>query len=206
VRLAILVIASSIAIACGGSDVSDSMGFFVTSESAGDGGNLGGLSGADARCQELARGAGSRKSQWRAYLSTSAEGGSAGVNARDRIGAGPWFNARGVQVASSVAELHADGNLLGGTTSLTESGEQVGYYHDILTGSAPDGTLASINATCRNWTSTSGRSVVGHSNKQGNCCGERATSWNSAHETEGCTLRSLQATGGQGRFYCFALD
>lgn len=94
-------------------------------------------------------------------------------------------------MANSVAELHSDGDLLGGTTSLTEAGEQVGYDHDILTGSAPDGTLASPNATCRNWTSAiTGRAVVGHSNRQGNCCGDRAASWNSAHETEGCSMRS----------------
>lgn len=208
-KLAILTfvaIQGCVATACSTPEISDSMSFFVSATPGGDGGNLGGLAGADARCQAFAKAVGSRKLQWRAYLSAAAEGGSAEVRARDRIGSGPWFNAHGVRVADSVGQLHSDGNLLGGTTSLTEKGEEVGYYHDILTGSNPDGTLASGNATCQNWTSTSGRAVVGHSNKQGSCCGERAQSWNSAHETEGCSTGSLQATGGQGRLYCFALD
>ena len=128
------------------------------------------------------------------------------MNARDRIGPAPWFNAKGVQIAASLKDLHEATNGLGQMTSLDELGEPVGYFHDMMTGSDPDGTLANDNLTCRNWTSTQGRAMVGHSNKQASCCGDRATSWNSAHESRGCTLSALQAMGGNARFDCFAAN
>jgi hypothetical protein len=188
-----------------------SMSFFLTSAGPGNGANLGGLAGADAHCQTLAAAAGAGGRTWRAYLSTSAAGGQVAVNARDRIGAGPWYNARGVRVASNVAELHGEGSALGKHGSLTERGDTVNgrgdtpNRHDILTGSQPDGTAFPDTAdrTCRNWTSgADGSAQVGHHDRQGG--GERPTSWNSAHPSRGCSQENLRATGGDGLFYCFA--
>jgi len=127
------------------------MTFFVTSIPAGDGGNIGGLEGADAQCQRLAEAAGSKGRHWRAYLSAAAEGGRPAVNARDRIGKGPWFNSRGVQIAASLDELHSGKNGIGRNTALIESGEKVNFPHDMMTGSNADSTLAAGDATCRNW-------------------------------------------------------
>lgn len=183
----------------------DTMTFFVTSVPAGDGGNLGGLVGADAHCQTLAEAAGSRNRQWRAYLSTAAEGGQAAVNARDRLGNGPWHNARGVLIASSLQHLHSDSNHISRPNAMQEHGERVFFPHDILTGSEADGTVASGDATCGNWTSTAGRAVFGHSDKVGNI-GPTSNSWNSAHLSNGCTLAKLQETGSGGLFYCFAMN
>src|SRR5690606_23168794 len=151
----------------------------------GDGANLGGLAGADAHCQRLAEAVGAGNKTWRAYLSTTAEGGQPAVNARDRIGSGPWYNAKGVMVAENVDHLHSDDNNLGKETSLSEKGEQINgrgdtpNMHDILTGSLPDGR-ASEN-TCSNWTSNAsdGSAMVGHHDRQGG--GQNPTSWNSAH-------------------------
>jgi len=183
------------------------MSFFVTSVAAGDGGNLGGLTGADAHCQRLALPAGSRKEHWHAYLSAAAEGAHAAVNARDRIGAGPWFNAKGVEIAKNVEDLHGAGNQLGEGTSLDEKGGFVfAGMHDILTGSNADGTLAAGDTTCGNWTSTHGHAMVGHSNKAGSIGGDRARSWNSAHLSVGCTMGALRTQGGGGLLYCFAVD
>ena len=126
------------------------------------------------------------------------------MNARDRIGRGPWFNARGVQVAADIDELHRS-NALGDKTSLNELGESPGYWHDMMTGSNPDGTLANGDVTCGNWTSTRGHVLVGHSDKGGRYGGNRATSWNSAHSS-GCTITALQSMGGKAHFYCFAAD
>src|SRR5688500_11228264 len=169
------------------------MSFFVTSMSPGTG-NLGGLAGADAHCRSLAQAAGSPKREWRAYLSAPAANGQPATNARDRIGTGPWVNAMGVQVAASVDELHTD-NRLGTRNSLNEWGEIVhGSMHDILTGSQPDGTLASGESTCGGWTSTGGQAIVGHSNKTGGGAAPRPTSWNSAHQSYGCGARDLEAT------------
>ena len=204
----LVVAASSFIAACrqASPDSGELMSFFVTSTQAGNGGNMGGLAGADAHCQKLAEAVGSRKRQRRAYLSAADEGGQPAVSARDRIGHGPWFNAEGVQVAASVEDLHGPSNNLGPKTSLNELGKPVGYYHDMLTGSNPDGTLASGDVTCWNWTSTNGRAMVGHSNKQVSCCGDRAKSWNSAHKSEGCRLSALEVMGGAALFYCFAAD
>lgn len=188
------------------------MSFFITSAGPGNGANLGGLAGADQHCQTLAAAAGAATRSWRAYLSTSASGGQATVNARDRIGRGPWYNARRTLVARSVAELHSDSNRLGKETVLNERGEVVGgrgdtpNRHDILTGSQLDGTAFSDDAdrTCRNWTSSSeGSAQVGHHDRQGG--GANPTSWNSAHASRGCSQENLRSTGGDGLFYCFAL-
>jgi hypothetical protein len=189
-----------------GCDSTHTMSFFVTSVPTGDGGNLGGLAGADAHCQKLAAEVGSPR-HWRAYLSATADAGHAVVNARDRIGQGPWFNSQGVQIAAGLDDLHGPGNRLGGRTSLDERGNFVlAGVHDILTGSNPDGTVGTGDATCHNWTSTDGHAMVGHSNKVGSIGGDRARSWNSAHLSEGCSMAALQKLGSGALLYCFAID
>jgi len=192
------------------------MSFFITSAGSGDGANLGGLAGADKICQTLAAAAGGGGKTWHAYLSAAAANGQPAVNARDRIGKGPWFNAKGVQVAASVADLHSDANKLGKDGSLTEKGAVVNgrgdtpNTHDILTGSNADGTLSSkADNTCGNWTkNNAGRggstARVGHHDKQGG--GDAPNSWNSAHDTNACSQPDLVATGGAGLFYCFAIN
>jgi hypothetical protein len=187
------------------------MSFFITSSGPGKGADLGGLAGADQHCQSLAAAAGAGGRKWRAYLSTA---GAGGVNARDRIGKGPWYNAKGVRVAESVADLHSETNNLGKQTSLNEKGEVVNgrgdkpNRHDILTGSQPDGTAMSGSpetVACGNWTSSGdGSAQMGHHDKQGG--GANPNSWNSAHGSKGCSQQNLQATGGDGLFYCFAID
>ena len=181
------------------------MTFFVTSDEAKRGGNLGGLTGADERCQALADAVGAGQRSWHAYLSAAAANGEA-VNARDRIGRGPWINANGAEIASSVEDLHRADNRIRNATALDERGQPVGYWHDMLTGSNPDGTLASGDVTCRNWTSTQGHALVGHSDRGGEYGGARAASWNSAHTTSACTLPAFESAGGKGRFYCFAIN
>lgn len=190
------------------------MSFFVTSTVKGTG-DLGGLAGADAQCQALATAAGRGGVTWHAYLSTQGPGA---VNARDRIGAGPWFNQKGAKIGDSVAQLHGDtldfgrmGVALGKFFSLTEKGEMVNgvgdqpNQHDILTGSQPDGRAypAGADKTCNNWSSAdAGSARLGHSDKQGGGTG----SWNSAHDSRGCSAPGLISTGGSGRFYCFAVN
>ncbi|HYI96909.1 MAG TPA: hypothetical protein VEX68_25425 [Bryobacteraceae bacterium] len=190
----------------------DKMSFFITSSGPGNGAALGGLAGADQHCQNLAKAAGSTKT-WRAYLSATAADGKPAVNAKDRIGKGPWMNSKGVVVATSVADLHSDNNKLGKENSLTEKGEVVNgrgdtpNQHDILTGSQLDGTVTPGDAdtTCKNWTSTGeGSANVGHHDRQGG--GTNPTSWNFAHGSKGCTQANLVATGGAGKFYCFATN
>jgi hypothetical protein len=188
------------------------LGFFITSVGKGDGANLGGLAGADAHCQSLAAAAGAGGRTWRAYLSASAAAGQPAVNAKDRIGSGPWYNAKGVMVAQNVADLHNDATTkLGKENSLTEKGAVVNgrgdtpNMHDILTGSNLDGTLATGtgDTTCGNWTSNgTGSALVGHHDRQGG--GANPNSWNSAHPSKGCSQANLVATGGNGFFYCFA--
>lgn len=189
------------------------MSFFLTSEGSGDGANLGGLAGADAHCQNLAEAVGAGDKTWHAYLSVTAEAGQPAVNARDRIGDGPWFNFAGVQVADDVADLHSDGNRLGKEGSLSEKGEQINgrgdepNMHDILTGSDTEGRVVagSEDSTCSNWTSNAeGSAMVGHHDKQGG--GDNPNSWNSAHASRGCSQANLQGTGGNGLLYCFAID
>jgi len=202
------------------------MSFFITSAGSGQGADLGGLAGADAHCQTLARAAGSPASKtWRAYLSANAAGGQSAVNARDRIGRGPWFNAKGVQIAASLEDLHSENAKTGKEGSLTEKGATVNgrgdtpNMHDILTGSDAQGRLAVAptpaagaapnpaggDMTCMNWTSSStGRANVGHHDRQGG--GQAPTSWNAAHATSGCSQQQLVGTGGAGLFYCFATN
>ncbi len=186
------------------------MSFFITSEGPGDGADLGGLAGADQHCQSLAAAAGAGGKTWRAYLSATASGGQAAVNARDRIGDGPWYNANGVMVAENVADLHSDNNKLSKENSVSEEGGVINgrgdspNRHDIITGTNSDGTVA--ESTCGNWASNAGdgSANVGHHDRQGG--GADPTSWNNAHASRGCGQADLQGTGGNGLFYCFAID
>jgi hypothetical protein len=192
------------------------MTFFVTSVGKGNGADLGGLEGADAHCAALAKAAGAKATNWRAYLSTTMPGGDAGVNARDRIGKGPWRNAKGVVVAKNVNDLHSAKNNLNKQTSLTEKGEIVTgsgdtpNQHDILTGSDPAGmySTAGGDTTCGNWTkSGEGSAIVGHHDRAGLKKETRhMTSWNSSHGSRGCSQDNLKASGGAGLFYCFAAN
>jgi hypothetical protein len=183
--------------------------FFITSAGSGNGANLGGLTGADAICQRLGASVGAGSKTWHAYLSTSATTGQPAVNARDRIGKGPWQNAKGVVVAKDVNDLHSDANKLGKENSLTEKGATVNgrgdnpNTHDMLTGSGLDGKALSGDLTCNNWTSSAaGSAQLGHFDKQGG--GQNPNSWNSAHASNGCSQANLVSTGGAGLFYCFA--
>ena len=187
------------------------MTFFITSAGPGDGANLGGLEGADAHCEMLADAQGAGGMGWMAYLSTINEDGSAAVNARDRIGTGPWHNQAGVLVASDVDELHSDAANLTKESILTEMGDMVSgrgddvNMHDILTGSNMDGSAYTGEGydNCGNWTSNGeGSAAVGHHDRTGG--GANPTSWNSAHPSRGCSQENLQGTGGNGLFYCFA--
>ena len=187
--------------------------FFLTSRGPGAGGNLGGLAGADRHCQMLATAEGAGDHTWRAYLSTAAAATEPAVNARDRIGSGPWYNAEGTLVAANLDELHGPASRIGKDTAVTERVDIVNgagdtpNMHDILTGSRPDGTAFSSeeDLSCRNWTSAGqGRAQVGHHDRTGQTPG--ISSWNSAHSSRGCSQTDLQATGGAGLFYCFAVD
>ena len=191
------------------------MTFFITSAGPGNAANLGGLAGADRHCQTLAAAVGAGNRTWSAYLSTSTSGGQAAVSARDRIGQGPWHNAKGDLIAQNVADLHGDiqrdRNNLHKGTALNEKGEVVNgrgdrpNRHDILTGSQSDGRAYTDNAdhTCQNWTgSGAGSAQVGHHDRQGG----GNTSWNSAHGSRGCSQENLRSSGGDGLFYCFAID
>jgi hypothetical protein len=199
--------------------------FFITSVGLGDGANLGGLAGADAHCQKLAEAVGAGGHTWRAYLSTQATATEPAINARDRIGTGPWYNARGVRIAVGLSDLHGDtlaqarhGNLINIVTALTETGEIVPgeirpadtdsrNQHDILTGTQADGMAFTdtLDRTCRNWTSSSpeGSANVGHHDR---ITTFTSPSWNSAHASLGCSQEKLMASGGAGQFYCFAAD
>jgi hypothetical protein len=192
-----------------------SMTFFVTSVGSGNGADLGGLAGADKHCQDLAAAAGAGSHTWHAYLSTS---GAGGVNARDRIGSGPWTNAKGVVVAKSVDDLHSAGNNLTKQTSLNEKGGVVNgrgdtpNMHDALTGSQPDGhaIAGDQDMTCKNWTSSAaGAAMLGHIDRQGLRDDDASKSWNSSHPSRGpgggCSQDDLKSTGGAGLFYCFAV-
>lgn len=191
------------------------MTFFVTSAGKGNGADLGGLEGADAHCNALAAAAGSKRSAWKAYLSTTAPGGEAGVNARDRIGKGPWKNAKGVVVAKNVADLHSAKANITKQTALTEKGEAVKgagdapNEHDILTGSDPQGMFSTAggDTTCKNWTSSGeGSAIVGHHDRRGLKDTRHMKSWNSSHGTRGCSQENLVSTGGAGQFYCFGVS
>jgi hypothetical protein len=216
IRIAFVVAA---AVACGlgliGSAQAQqaSMSFFVTSVGKGKGADLGGLAGADAHCQALAKAAGSNETNWHAYLSTTEPGGNAGVNARDRIGKGPWANAKGVVIANNIEELHSDHNNLTKQTALTEKGETVSgrgdpvNMHDILTGSDPQGLFSTAggDTTCGNWTKSGddGSAILGHHDRSGLKETRHMMSWNSSHGSAGCSQEGLKKTGGAGLLYCF---
>jgi hypothetical protein len=187
------------------------MSFFVTSAGRGNGADLGGLAGADRHCQTLAGSVGAGQRTWHAYLSTSATGGATAVNARDRIGRGPWRNAKGVVVADNVEALHGSNNLTK-QTALSEKGEVINgrgdtpNMHDVLTGSTPDGRAT--EGTCNNWTSSAseGTATVGHSDRTGLDESPPQKSWNSSHPSRGCSQEALKSTGGAGLLYCFAVN
>jgi hypothetical protein len=189
------------------------MTFFVTSAPIGKGGDLGGLAGADAHCQQLAATVGAGGKTWHAYLSSPELPTAKGINARDRIGTGPWQNAKGVVVAQNVDDLHSANNKLAGETAVTERGTRVsgiGYtpnWHDALTGSDREGRAfpGHINMTCNNWSSSEfGKTMLGHIDRTGLADNDYAHSWNSSHQSRGCAQADLIATGGNGLFYCFA--
>ncbi|HEY7302266.1 MAG TPA: lectin [Xanthobacteraceae bacterium] len=198
---------------------SPNMSFFVTSAPVGKGADLGGLEGADRHCQQLAQAAGAGSKTWRAYLSTQAAGGGQAVNARDRIGRGPWQNFKSVVIAQNVDDLHSNNNKLSSQNSLTNRGTVVAgvgwdpNWHDALTGSQPDGRAfpAGEDRTCRNWTSsTQGSAMLGHIDRTGLNDSEQSRSWNSSHPSRGpdggCSQNDLRSTGGAGLFYCFAAN
>ncbi len=207
-KIRICFAAAMLAVSAGGAFAQDtSMSFFVTSKNPGKGGDLGGLAGADAYCKSLAAAVGQGDKNWHAYLSTDAE------NAKDRIGAGPWFNAKGEKIADDAASLHGDANNLTKQTALDETGAVINgrgdkpNRHDILTGSLPDGTAAPD--TCGNWTmgGAEGAAMVGHHDRTGLDDSAPAKSWNSSHKTRGgCSIEAFNGTGGDGLFYCFAAN
>lgn len=196
----------------------NAMSFFLTSVGPGKGANLGGLNGADQHCQKLATAVGAGSKTWHAYLSENGSAGHPARHARERIGTGPWYNAKGALIANSVADLHGDTVNITKDTALTEKGEAVNgrgdtpNRHDVLTGSQPDGTAYpgadSANSTCGNWVRyfpNSGKARVGHHDRSGN---DPATgsSWNSSHDSQGCSQDELRKSGGDGLFYCFAIN
>jgi hypothetical protein len=201
------VFAAMFVTACASVAQDKSMSFFITSVNPGQGGNLGGVAGADAHCQKLAAAAGAGKKTWHAYVSTE----NPPVNARDRIGKGPWYNAKGVMIAANLDELHG-ANKLTKETNLTEKGAIVNGYgdtpntHDIMTGSMPDGRVAA-GATCNDWTASSGSTtMLGHSDRRGTNPDPVANmSWNSSHKARGCSMPDLASTGSAGLLYCFAV-
>ena len=213
----VLAAAGLLVLSCPATARADSaISFFVTSAGPGKGGDLGGLAGADAHCQALATAAGATAKTWHAYLSTQ---GAGAVNARDRIGAGPWANAKGVVVAKSVDDLHSGANALTKATALTEKGDIVNgrgdkpNMHDVLTGSTADGGAFpdTQDMTCKNWTSsTAGAAMVGHSDRTGLDESAPMKSWNTSHSSRGpgggCAQDDLKSTGGNGLFYCFAVN
>jgi hypothetical protein len=216
---AILAVASAAGQAQPPPPQSPNMTFFVTSSGPGKGADLGGLEGADRQCQTLAQAVGAGGKTWHAYLSTQATGDTPAVNARDRIGRGPWQNFKSEVVGQNVDNLHADANKLGSPTSLTDRGTIVagaGYtpnYHDLLTGTQPDGHAfpAGDDKTCHNWTSsTQGSAMVGHVDRKGLRDDAASKSWNSSHLSRGpdggCSQNDLRSTGGNGLFYCFAAN
>jgi len=218
-RLSAFALSGLLVLAASGSSAQQAnMSFFVTSAGSGKGADLGGLDGADRICQQLAQAVGAGSRTWRAYLSTQAVDGQAAVNARDRIGHGPWQNSKGVIIAKDVDELHGDNNLTK-QTALTEKGDvnngrgDTPNRHDALTGTQPDGRAfaPSEDRTCRNWTSsTQGSAIVGHTDRQGLRDDAQSKSWNSSHPSRGpdggCSQADLRSTGGDGLFYCFAAD
>jgi len=219
-RFSVFALAASMVVGAGASAPAQqaNMTFFVTSAGSGKGADLGGLAGADRVCEQLAQAAGAGSHSWHAYLSAQAADGQPAVNARDRIGKGPWQNVKGVVVAKNLDELHGDNNI-SKQTALTEKGDVVNgrgdtpNRHDALTGSQPDGTAfpAGDDKTCHNWTSsTQGAAMLGHIDRQGLRDDAASHSWNSSHLSRGpdggCSQNDLRSTGGDGLFYCFAAN
>ena len=212
-----LIACAAIAIGfAGAAQAQNATTFFITSAGPGNGGDLGGLDGADRHCQSLAQAAGAGGKSWRAYLSTQ---GAGAVNAKDRIGRGPWQNAKGTVIAKDVADLHGANNAINKQNALNEKGEPISgrgdtpNRHDILTGSQPDGTAfaGGDDRTCGNWTkSGEGNAMVGHHDRMGLNEEPPAKSWNSSHPSRGpgggCAQADLRGTGGDGLFYCFATN
>lgn len=214
--LAASVAVLSLGFAGGAQAQQSNMSFFITSVGSGKGADLGGLAGADRHCQALAGAAGAGGRTWHAYLSTMASGGAAAANARDRIGRGPWLNAKGVQVARDVDELHGTNNL-SKQTALNEKGDMVNgrgdtpNMHDMLTGSQPDGRAfaGDQDMTCGNWTKSGaeGAAMLGHHDRMGLRDDDASRSWNSSHPSRGgCSQDALKGTGSAGLFYCFATN
>jgi hypothetical protein len=215
-RMALPMLLAAVLLATSANAQQANMGFFITSVGSGKGADLGGLEGADRHCQQLAQAVGAGAKTWRAYLSTQ---GAGAVNAKDRIGRGPWQNAKGVVIAKDVADLHSANNNVTKQTALTEKGDTVNgrgdtpNMHDVLTGSQPDGTAfpAGDDRTCGNWTkSGQGAAVVGHHDRVGLRDDDASKSWNSSHPSRGpdggCSQNDLKSTGGNGLFYCFATN
>jgi len=215
-RMALPVLLAAVLLATSANAQQANMSFFVTSVGSGKGADLGGLDGADKHCQDLAQAAGAGAKTWRAYLSTQ---GAGAVNAKDRIGRGPWQNAKGAVIAKDVSDLHSAGNNLTKQTAITEKGDAVNgrgdtpNMHDVLTGTQPDGTAfpAGDDRTCSNWTkSGQGSAMVGHHDRQGLRDDDASKSWNSSHPSRGpdggCSQNDLKSTGGNGLFYCFATN
>lgn len=215
-RVSIVAAMTLVALTLGAAQAQNTMTFFVTSAGPGKGADLGGLEGADRHCQQLAQAAGAGTRTWRAYLSTQ---GANAVNAKDRIGRGPWMNAKGTVVAKDVADLHSAANNITKQSALSEKGDPINgrgdtpNRHDILTGSQPDGTAftGADDRTCGNWSkSTQGAAMVGHHDRQGLRDDEPSKSWNSSHPSRGpdggCSQADLRSTGGDGLFYCFATN
>ena len=217
---ACITLASGLLTALPASAQSANATFFLTSHGVGNGGNLGGVAGADNHCQTLAQAAGiGAPKVWHAYLSTQAAGGKPAINARDRIGKGPWQNVKGMMIAKDVADLHGAGNNLNKQTALSERGEVINgrgdtpNRHDVLTGSQADGTAfgPETDRTCKNWTSsTQGAAMLGHSDRMGLRDDDASKSWNSSHPSRGpdggCSQNDLKSTGGDGLLYCFAVN
>jgi hypothetical protein len=218
-RSTAFALSALLALGAGASAQQANVTFFVTSAGPGKGADLGGLAGADRLCQQLAQAVGASSHTWHAYLSTQAADGQTAVNARDRIGRGPWQNSKGVVVAKDLDDLHSDNNNLTKQTDLTEKGDVVNgrgdtpNRHDALTGSQPDGRAfpPGEDKTCHNWTSsTQGTAIVGHIDRQGLRDDDASKSWNSSHPSRGpdggCSQADLRSTGGDGLFYCFAVN
>jgi hypothetical protein len=213
--LVVIVVLLSLSWIASSQEQKTNMTFFVTSAGSGKGADLGGLAGADKLCQSLAQAVGAGNRTWRAYLSTGPAEGKPAVNARDRIGRGPWQSAKGVVIAKDVDDLHSNNNKLNKETALSEKGDPINArgdkpnMHDILTGSQPDGRAFSggEDMTCKNWTSgTEGAAMVGHHDRQGLRDDESSRSWNSSHPSRGCSQDALRGSGGNGLFYCFAAN
>jgi hypothetical protein len=219
------MVLAGLGLAGGAQAQQSSMTFFITSNGPGKGGDLGGLAGADRHCQTLAAAVGAGGKTWHAYLSTQAAGSTPAVNARDRIGKGPWQNAKGMVIAMNVDDLHSDNNKIGKQAALSEKGEPINgrgdtpNRHDVLTGAMADGKAypPGEDRTCRNWTSSGdGAAFVGHHDRMGLRDDAPSKSWNASHSSrphrdgsdpgKGCTQKALQGTGGDGLLYCFAVN